>query len=81
MRNPASEGEDVEFYLALFDPVHRWCYFSDLTRDELLVFQQYDTAAAGAPGCPHTAFRDPAATRAATTRRSIEARAYVFFPA
>lgn len=81
MRNPASNGEDVEFYLARFDPAHRWCYFSDLTRDEVLVFQQYDAAASGPPGCPHTAFRDPTATRPAATRRSIEARAYVFFPA
>lgn len=81
MRNPASDGADLDFYLVLFDPAHRWCYFSDLTRDEVLVFRQYDSATAGPPGCPHTAFRDPTATRPSATRLSIEARAYVFFPA
>lgn len=78
--NPASRGLEVEFYLSLFDPEQRWCYFSDLTRDEVLVFQQYDSAARGPSGCLHTAFRDPSCTKVATTRASVEARAYVFFP-
>jgi hypothetical protein len=77
--NPANGGESVEFYLALFDSGHRWGWFSNLTRDEVLVFQQYDTAASGAPGCPHTAFRNPDCTLPVTTRLSIEGRAYVFF--
>jgi hypothetical protein len=79
--NAASVDEDLEFYLALFDAGHRWCYFSDLTIDEVLLFQQYDTAASGPSGCLHTAFHDPTCTNAVTSRRSVEARAYVFFPA
>lgn len=79
--NPANRGQEVEFYLSLFDPEQRWCYFSNLTRDEMLVFQQYDSAANGPSGCLHTAFRDPSCTKAAATRVSVEARAYVFFPA
>ena len=78
--DPTSSGEQLEFYLPLFDPGHRWCYYSDLTRDELLVFQQYDTAATGPSGCPHTAFRDPTCENPPATRVSVEARAYVFFP-
>lgn len=81
VRNPANGGETLEFYLALFDPGHRWCWFSNLTRDEVLVFQQYDSAASGAPGCPHTAFRNPDCTMPVATRLSVEARAYVFLPA
>jgi hypothetical protein len=77
--NPANGGQSLEFYLATFDPGHRWCYFSDLTRDEVLVFQQFDTAARGPSGCPHTAFRNPHCTAPAATRLSVEARAYVFF--
>jgi hypothetical protein len=80
MRNPAGNGEDIEFYVALFDPAHRWCYVSDLCRDEVLVFQQYDTAASGPSGCPHTAFHDPTAGQPAAARISIEARAYALFP-
>jgi hypothetical protein len=79
--NPVNRGQAVEFYLSLFDPGQRWCYFSNLTRDEVLVFQQYDSAASGPSGCLHTAFRDPSCTKAAETRASVEARAYVFFPA
>jgi hypothetical protein len=80
IRNPANGGESIEFYLATFDPGHRWCYFSDLTRDEVLLFKQFDTAARGPSGCPHTAFRDPQCTTPLATRLSVEARAYVFFP-
>jgi hypothetical protein len=80
INNPASVGQSVEFYLATFDPGHRWCYFSDLTRDEVLVFQQFDTSATGPSGCPHTAFRNPACNQPVATRLSAEARAYVFFP-
>lgn len=79
--NPVNRGQEVEFYLSLFDPKQRWCYFSDLTRDEVLVFQQYDSAASGPSGCLHTAFRDPSCTKAAETRVSVEARAFAFFPA
>ena len=68
--NPANGGESVEFYLAPFDPGHRWCYFSDLTRDEVLLFKQFDTAASGPSGCPHTAFRDPRCTMPVATRLS-----------
>ena len=78
--NPANGGEIVEFYLSVFNPEHRWSYFPDLTRDELLVFQQFDTAARGPSGCLHTAFQDPSCVAAAATRQSVEARAYVFFP-
>ena len=79
--NPVNRGQAVEFYLSLFDPEQRWCYFSSLTRDEVLVFQQFDSAASGPSGCLHTAFRDPSCTKTAATRVSVEARAYVFFPA
>ncbi len=78
--NAVNRGQEVEFYLSLFDPGQRWCYFSNLTRDEVLVFQQYDSAASGPSGVLHTAFRDPSCTKPSTTRVSVEARAYVFFP-
>ncbi len=78
--NPVNRGQEGEFYLSLFDPEQRWCYFSNLTRDEVLVFQQYDSAASRPSGCLHTAFRDPSCSETAAPRVSVEARAYVFFP-
>lgn len=76
--NPANRGLELEFCLSLPDSRQRWCYAPMLTRDEVLVFQQFDSAADGPSGCLHTAFRDPSVTHAAVTRLSVEARAYVF---
>ena len=78
--NAVNRGQELEFYLSLYDPEQRWCYFSNLTRDEVLMFQQYDTAASGPSGCLHTAFRDPSCAAPRASRISVEARAYVFFP-
>ena len=69
----------MEFYVLRHDPDHRWCWFSNLQPDELLVFQQFDTAAAGPSGCPHTAFLDPRCPPGAPARASLEARAYAVF--
>lgn len=77
--NPVNRGQEIEFYLSLFDASQRWCYFSNLTPDEVLVFRQFDTGASGPSGCLHTAFRNPAGTTG-VPRVSVEARAYAFFP-
>lgn len=69
----------VEYYVARRDPGHRWCYFSDMKPDELLMFQQYDSDGPGPSSCPHTSFRDPDFPPGTKPRLSIEAAAYVFF--
>lgn len=28
----------------LYSPIHRWCYFRDMTREELLFIKTYDSA-------------------------------------
>jgi hypothetical protein len=61
-----------------YSPRHRWYYFRDMTRDELLVFVQHDSQRE-LRRVPHTAFDDPSCPPGATPRNSVEARATVFF--
>jgi hypothetical protein len=58
---------------------HRWFYFSNLTRDELLIFKAFDSAAPDANNAAHTAFDDPTAPRDAVPRASVEAGLFAFF--
>ena len=48
----------------LHNPAHRWCYFRNMTPEEVLVFITYDSDPARAHQVAHTAFLDPAARRA-----------------
>jgi hypothetical protein len=58
---------------------HRWCYFSDMTRDEVLVFKAFDSDPSRASGVPHVAFTDPTCPPDAPARESIDARFIAFF--
>jgi len=58
---------------------HRWYYFSNLTRDEVIVFKAFDSAVPDALNVAHTAFDDPDAPASAVPRSSIEARFVAFF--
>lgn len=60
------------------NPGHRWWYFPDMTRDEILLFKLNDSDHARAWRVPHSAFRDPAA-RATQPRHSIEFRTIAYF--
>jgi hypothetical protein len=57
---------------------HRWWYFSNMTRDQALLFKFHDSDRTTAWRCPHTAFRDLSFPDA-TTRASIEFRTIAFF--
>ena len=61
-----------------FNPNHRWWYFPNMTRDEVLLLKFFDSDQSRAWRTPHTAFRDPTYADA-TTRRSIEFRSFAFF--
>jgi hypothetical protein len=61
-----------------FSPEHRWWYFPDMTRDEVLFFKFHDTDHDRAWRVIHTAFRDPTVETAAP-RHSIEFRTFAFF--
>jgi len=74
------EGEDRLPAASVFhfSPTHRWWYFPDMTRDEVLVVKFHDSDHSRAWRTPHTAFRDPRVQNAAP-RESIEFRTIAYF--
>lgn len=66
-------------YSLLFHPGQRWRWFPEMTRDEAIVFKVYDADASRARFTPHASPALCAPPPDAGPRRSIEARALVFF--
>jgi hypothetical protein len=60
------------------NPGHRWWYFPDMTRDEVLLFKFNDSDQSRAWRVPHSAFHDKTA-RATQPRHSIEFRVAAYF--
>ena len=63
----------------LFRPEHRWCYFSNMSPDEVLGFKTHDSDPARAHQVAHTAFVDPTCPAGVPTRGSVEMRAFAIF--
>ena len=69
-----------ETYNVRHNPAHRWFYAPRMSRDEVLLFRCYDSAADGrARFVPHAAFEDPTMPRTAIPRESIEVRTLAFY--
>ena len=84
-----------ENYFARHTSAHRWYYYPEMTRDEVLLIKQWDSAGTLArsngasadgsvPRAPctfsfHSAFEDPAAPADAPDRWSIEVRCIVIY--
>lgn len=71
-----------ETFITVHNPGHRWFYFPQQSRDEVIVFKNFDSAAGErgiAAVAPHTAFDDPTTPDDAPLRESIELRAFAFF--
>jgi hypothetical protein len=65
---------------ASYDANHRWFYFPQMTRNEALLFKNYDTLQDGtARYALHSAFEDPTSPPDPAPRESIESRAFLFF--
>ncbi|MSO81048.1 MAG: methyltransferase [Alphaproteobacteria bacterium] len=63
-----------------FDPNHCWYYFPSMTRDEALLFKNYDSATDGrARYCLHSAIEDPDGQASPAPRESMESRVFAFF--
>jgi hypothetical protein len=75
MANEASAPAAAIFH---YSPQHRWWYFSNMTRDEVLLFKFHDSDRTKALRTPHTAFRDPSFANA-RARESIEFRTLAYF--
>ena len=63
----------------MYNPRHRWCYFSGMTPDEVLVFKTHDSDPSYPCQVAHTAFLDPTCPPGTPTRGSVEMRALVLF--
>lgn len=71
-------GRAGEIYQLLHNPEHAWSYFPAMTRDEVLIFRQFDSATA-ACYTPHAAFEHPLAPPDAAPRESIEIRCLLVY--
>ena len=69
----------IQTNMVAYNPDHRWIYFSDMQRDELLIFRGYDSDPGRFRRVPHTAFDDPSAGPDAPPRESIDIRCVAFF--
>lgn len=67
-----------EIYQLLHNSEHAWSYFPAMTRDEVLIFKQFDSAAQ-ACYTPHAAFEHPSAPPDAPPRESIEIRCLLIY--
>lgn len=76
LRYPERTGE---IFLVRHRPEHLWSYVSEMRRDEVLLFKQYDSDREVARFVPHAAFDHPAMPPDAPPRQSIEARVLVTF--
>ncbi|MFM5924881.1 MAG: CmcJ/NvfI family oxidoreductase [Novosphingobium sp.] len=74
------EGEDqmIAATILRHRPQHRWWYFSNMAKDDALLFKFYDSDHSVTWRCPHTAFHD-ASLPDTRTRSSIEVRCVAFW--
>lgn len=74
------EGEDAMGASGLFryNPAHRWYYYPDMTRDEIIAIKFHDSDHGRAWRAPHSAFHDESRP-AANPRESIEFRVAAYF--
>jgi hypothetical protein len=72
--------EDNAITASIFhhNPAHRWWYFSNMNRDEVVLLKFHDSDTGKACRVPHTAFRDPSFADA-QPRESIEFRTFAYF--
>ena len=68
-----------EGWVVRHNSAHRWSYFSDMGRDEALIFKTNDSDPAQPHCVPHTAFDDPSCPKGVPTRASIEMRGIAYW--
>jgi len=68
-----------EIYYVAYDMRHRWYYYPDMQRDEVLLLECFDSARAHGGTGAHAAFEHPFTPADALPRESIEVRAFAFF--
>ena len=79
MRSGTGELMSWENITYLHSERHRWCYCSDMRRDEAYVFRGFDSDPARAEQVPHSAFVNEACPASAPPRASLEIRMFAFY--
>ena len=72
-------GRDSRVAAPVYNPDHRWCYFPEMTLDEVLITKQLDGRPDRAYYCPHVSFDNKAVSEDQPPRRSIETRLLAVF--
>ncbi|MBA59664.1 MAG: hypothetical protein CMQ40_10920 [Gammaproteobacteria bacterium] len=72
-------GFQVEIYQSSYQTKHRWFYYPKMKRDEVLVFQTYDSQMEPFSPTLHSAFDDPGCPQNVSPRESIEVRAVCLY--
>jgi hypothetical protein len=68
-----------EGWVVRHNPQHRWSYFSDMTRNEALIFKTNDSDPAQPHCVHHSAFDDPSCPKGGPARASIEMRGIAYW--
>jgi len=76
---PGMPESSIVIVMLRYSPCHRWWYFSNMDRDEVLVFKSYDSDPDQPRHVPHSAFKNPACPPGIASRASIEMRATAFW--
>ena len=77
--NPGQPEWSFEGWVVAHSPRHRWSYFSNMSRDEALVFKTSDSDPGHPPNVPHSAFDDASCPAGVPPRASIEMRATAYW--
>jgi hypothetical protein len=79
MDTPGEPESSIVVGVVRHNARHRWSYFSNLSRDEVLVFKSHDSDPQQPRQVPHSAFRDPSCPPGVAPRASVEARVVAFW--
>lgn len=74
----AGEEEMIAASILSYHPGHRWWYFQNMEREDILLFKFHDSDHSRTWRCPHSAFVDGSAKNA-NIRESIEVRSIAFW--
>jgi hypothetical protein len=76
---PGSRVGRTEATLLRYNANHRWYYFPDMTRDEVVVLKDFDSDARCICRVPHTAFDDPTCPPGVPPRVSLDLQLFAIF--
>jgi hypothetical protein len=76
---PGSRLGRTEATLFRYNTEQRWYYFPNMTRDEVIVFKDFDSDARHPCRVPHTAFEDPTCPPGVPARVSLDLQLFAIF--